>query len=190
MVSKVSICSNALLMLGADPINSLADTSDQAVLCKNLYPVTRDSVLRAHPWNCAIKRVVLAPNATAPLFDYANSFNLPSDWLRTLSVGEDGSAIDYVSEGRQLLSDESSLSLRYVFRNEDENTWHAGLVEAVTLAMAHRLAYPVTSSTSMMDSKMNELQMFLKRARAEDGQEDPPETMGDFPLLASRLSRR
>lgn len=190
MASKVSICSNALLMLGADPLNSLSDTSDHAVMCLNLYPAARDVVLRSHPWNCAIKRVVLAPNATAPLFDYAYSFNLPADWLRTLSVGDSSYATDYVSEGRQLLSDESSLPLRYVFRNEDENTWHAGLVEAVTMAMAERLAYPITSSASMQQTMMQKLQEVLKRARAEDGQEDPPETLGDFPLLASRLSRR
>ena len=125
-------------MLGADPLNSLSDTSDHAVMCLNLYPGARDVVLRSHPWNCAIKRVVLAPNATAPLFDYAYSFNLPADWLRTLSVGESSEGVDYVSEGRQLLSDESSLPLRYVFRNEDENTWHAGLVEAVTMAATRR----------------------------------------------------
>ena len=188
MASQVSICSNALLMLGAQTINTLADTSDRAVMCLNFYPDVLDSVLRSHPWNCCIKRAVLAANATAPAFDYAYSFNLPADWLRTLSVGEYGYETDYKSEGRQILSDDDVLMLRYVFRNTDESTWHAGLVEAVTLAMAERLAYPITQSASMQQSMMQKLQMVLKRARAEDGQEDPPETLGDFRLLSSRYA--
>lgn len=187
MASQVSICSNALLMLGAKTINSLSDTSDRAVLCLNLYPQVRDSVLRSHNWNCCIARAALAPDADAPLYDYINSFTLPADWLRTICVGQYGYESDFKSEGRKILCDDDVLYLRYIAR-VDESLWHEGLVEAVTLAMAEALAYPITQSASMQQGMAQKYQMAMKRIRAEDGQEDPPETLGDFRLLASRYS--
>ncbi len=176
-------------MLGAKTINTMADTTDRGVACANLYPDVRDTLLRSHPWNCCIKRKQIAPNADAPLYDYSYSYNLPSDWLKTLSVGEYGGEVDFKTEGRKILCNESSLLLRYVFRNEDVSTWDTSLVEAMTIAMAERLSYAITSSASMQANMAQKLQMTLKRARAEDGQDDPSETLGDFRLLAARRSR-
>lgn len=183
--TAVSICSNALLMLGAQTINDLNENNDRARLCSNLYEVVRDDMLRSHPWNCAIKRIQLAPDATPPAFGYSARFTLPGDWLRTLSV--DGVS-DYQVESRGILCNANALNLRYVYRNTIESTWDASLVKIVTLAMAARIAYAITQSTSMEQSRMQELDYELRKARAVDGQEDPPETFGDFPLLAGRLS--
>lgn len=189
MATGVSICSNALLMLGAQTINDFADqlNLDRAKLCANLYPTVRDDMLRSHPWNCAIKRVVLAPDAVAPAFGYTHSFELPADFMRVLEVGTNGSQIDYLVEGRTIQADTTVLELRYVFRNEVENTWDAHLVKLVTLAMAAALAYPVTQSSALQQSFEQKLEMTLKRARAVDGQEDPPQTLGDERLLRARF---
>lgn len=189
MATGVSICSNALLMLGAQTINDFADqlNLDRAKLCANLYPTVRDDMLRSHPWNCAIKRAVLAPDAVAPAFGYTHSFELPADFMRVLEVGTNGSQIDYLVEGRTIQADTTVLELRYVFRNEVENTWDAHLVKLVTLAMAAALAYPVTQSSALQQSFEQKLEMTLKRARAIDGQEDPPQTLGDERLLRARF---
>lgn len=189
MATGVSICSNALLMLGAQTINDFADqlNLDRAKLCANLYPTVRDDMLRSHPWNCAIKRAVLAPDAVAPAFGYTHSFELPADFMRVLEVGTNGSQIDYLVEGRTIQADTTVLELRYVFRNEVENTWDAHLVKLVTLAMAAALAYPVTQSSALQQSFEQKLEMTLKRARAVDGQEDPPQTLGDERLLRARF---
>ncbi|MGO1271917.1 MAG: hypothetical protein ACTMK5_09050 [Pseudomonas helleri] len=189
MATGVSICSNALLMLGAQTINDFADqlNLDRAKLCANLYPTVRDDMLRSHPWNCAIKRAVLAPDAVAPAFGYTHSFELPADFMRVLEVGTNGSQIDYLVEGRTIQADTIVLELRYVFRNEVENTWDSHLVKLVTLAMAAALAYPVTQSSALQQSFEQKLEMTLKRARAVDGQEDPPQTLGDERLLRARF---
>lgn len=186
MATEVSICSNALVSLGDRPISSFDDATDSALAASNLYPDARNALLRSHPWNCCIKRVVLAPNVAAPTFSYAYAFLLPSDWIRTLAVGEDGYEVDHRMEGRNVLCNDAALSLRYVYRNEDPASWDASLVKAMTLAMKAELAYAITKSQSVADSAKAELQAFLKQARAVDGQDNPPETLGDFPLLAAR----
>ncbi|TWC18121.1 hypothetical protein FBY06_11546 [Pseudomonas sp. SJZ085] len=189
MATGVSICSNALLMLGAQTINDFNDqlNLDRAKLCANLYPTVRDDMLRQHPWNCCIKRIVLAPDAAAPAFGYEHAFELPADFLRVLEVGSGGQQIDYRVEGRTIQADTTALELRYIFRNEVENTWDVNLIKLVTLAMASVLAYPVTQSTALQQALEQQLEMEKRRARAVDGQEDPPQTLGDERLLAARF---
>jgi hypothetical protein len=181
--TDVSICSNALLLLGQKPINTLAEST----IAQNLWPTVREAVQRSHPWNCCISRRVLAPDVEAPAFDWGYKFLLPEDWLRTLQVGESGAEIDYQSEGRYLLADVTALPLRYVAANEDVASWDPLLVNAATYAMAAALAYPVTASASLAQTMEQKLQLALREARTIDGQDDPPQTMGDFPLLAARF---
>lgn len=188
MATDVSICSNASLMLGGAAINSIDPpdaNSDVAAAAANLYPQVRDQLLRDHLWNCAKKRVALAPSASAPEFDYSYKFPLPDDWLRNVQVGECGDRTDFKLEGTWILSDDNPLYLVYVYRNTVEATWDSQLVHAMTLAMKHALAYAVTKSTTVREDARQELMQFLKRSRAIDGQDEPPETLGDERLYSA-----
>lgn len=187
MATGVSICSNALLMLGAQTINDFNEPVGRAKIAANLYPTIRDSLLRTHPWNCTIKRALLAPDATPPAFGYDNQFELPADFLRVLEVGQSGAQIEYLVEGRSILANATSVELRYVYLNPIENTWDANLVELLTLAMAAAMAYPITQSAALQANMEQKLSMAKKVARAVDGQEDPPQTLGDERLYGARF---
>lgn len=186
--SEIQICSNALLLLGDSPINSFTDGSDRATLASNLWDNARQAVLRSHPWNCATEMVALAPESTAPAFDWAYQFLLPGDCLRVLFVGEAGVPDDYVIKGRRILADVNPLYLTYITDNEDVASWDAMLVEAMQRYMAFSMAYPITKSGTLRDSFFNEYSNLLKQARSVDGQEEPPQQVGDFPLLSVRQS--
>lgn len=184
--SEVQICSNALLLLGADTINSFDDASDRAKLVSNLWPNAMDAILRLHPWNCAIKREQLAADAETPDFDYAYQYTLPADCLRILQIGELGGPVDYKIEGRKVLTDEALLRIVYVYRNEDIPNWDALLVQTAEAYMAATCAYPITKSASMVEAMETLLKMKLQQARTVDGMETPPEEFGDYPLLNVR----
>src|SRR3546814_8035552 len=106
-----------------------------------------DLVIRSHPWNCATKRVVLSPDAAAPAFGYANRFQMPGDWLRTLAVTLDRYARpDYKREGNFYLCDADALQLRYIWNNENPGTYDASLVGALEAAMRDRKSTRLNSS--------------------------------------------
>ena len=148
MATDVSICSNALLMVGAQTINSLTDGSqgDRQKLAVNLYPTVRDYVLAVHPWGCCRKRVVLSPDADVsgnlivPAFDWSFQFTLPSEFARMLAVGQTGMEVDFMLEDSKLLSDDNPCYLRYSYYNRNEGAWSGLLVMAVTLSMRAILA--------------------------------------------------
>lgn len=187
MTTPVAICSNALLMLGDNPIADFEEDSDAARLASNLWPTARDYVLRRHPWNCATKRVALSPDTTAPAFDFNYQFTLPGDFLRVLSIGQEGERPRYKVEGRKILMDENACLLRYIWRNENPASWDAMLIMGMTMVMRGLFAYPVTQSGTLEQVIEQELKDILRQARAVDGQEDDPEAMDDSPLYAARF---
>ena len=186
--SSVSVCSNALLMLGAQSINDFSEGTERARLAANLYPGVRDALLREHPWSCAVKRVLLAADVGSPSFGYQYSFTLPADYIRVLSVGDPYEDVDYLVEQRCLLANMSSLKLRYVFQNTDVASYDSCLVNLLELAMAAKMAYAITQSTSMAQYLYQEYLMALKTAKTLNGLEYPADTLGQSSLLGDRLN--
>lgn len=192
MSSAINICSAALLQLGKSPISSFEEPGDLARICANIYPFERDSILREHIWNCAVKRVVLAPLAGAPVFGYRTQFALPGDFLRLVSVGDvyvDRASVtdSWRVMGRNIMAPGSALSIEYVWRNEDESTWDAKLQELMIARMLWKLAYPLTQSTSLRDELKSEYKELARTARSIDSQEDPSQSLSDdFTLLTGR----
>jgi len=173
-------------MLGDQPIASFTESTKRAQLSANLYPDAKLDFLRAHPWNRCIKRVSLAPETTGPAFGSFNRFALPDDCLRVLSVGDDDDApVEYRVEGTSVLFSSTALSLRYL-SDTNEAMWDAQMVNAMTLRMAARMAYAITGSAALADSLTQQAERAFKAAKTADGQEDPPETLGDFQLLNAR----
>ncbi len=186
MAGAISICSNALLQLGDDPIASFTEATKRARLCSNLWPQVRDDLLRQHLWRCAQKRVVLAPEATAPAFDWDHSFLLPGDWVRTVQVGKRGEHLDYETEGRRILANVTELKLVYIAESSDPSQWDDALVDAACAEMVARLAYPITQSSSLAELKRKEATLALRVAKALSGQDNEPEDWGDSPFTDVR----
>lgn len=167
--TKVSICNQALNLIGAQSIISFDESTQNARRCATLYDQTRKAILRMHPWSCCIKRTQLAPLAKKPSFGYSNAFPLPSDFERVISA----SVENYEIENRHILANTDLINLIYVYDNDNEETWDSLLVECMTYFMASKLAKATTGSNSEADSAWQRLQVTLKQARAINGQERP-----------------
>lgn len=180
--SDLEIINQALVMLGANPIASLDEGTKQATAAAVFYPLSRDEVLRAHPWNFAIKRVHLSPLTTPPAYGYSAAFQLPSDWLRTLEVSAD----EFNHEGGQILCNASGIDLRYVFRNTAVTTYDSLCVAAISCNLSAKLAVPITGSTSLQQTMWQMYTAQLAQARAIDAQEEPAPMFEPSRLLAER----
>ena len=82
--TETDIANMALIMLGQQPITSLDDSNNRAVLANKRLADVRDSVLRAHPWNSAVMRASLTADGTAPTWGFDKRYALPADFVRMI----------------------------------------------------------------------------------------------------------
>lgn len=182
MSSVVAICNRALDMLGAEPVTSLDDDTKAARLCARNYEPVRDAVLRAYPWNVAIRRAALAALADTPAWGYARQFQLPEGpdpepALRLLTVdGESELGIRYKVEGRRILTDAAApLRILYIARVSDPAELDPMLADAIATRLAADLSYSLTASAALGQSLMGIYQAKLAEARMTDAEEGVPD---------------
>jgi hypothetical protein len=98
---------------------------------------------RPHWWRFARSRVELSQNTTDPDFEWAYAYDLPNDFLRMWlkpyednNTGHDNTRYTYSMEGTQLLSDETTMKIRYIKRVTDVPTFDPLFVEVLVLQLA------------------------------------------------------
>lgn len=173
--SQTDICNSALNRLGAKTILSINENSREARACQVQYDSNRRSELRKYRWNFAITRAQLAPNVTAPAFDFKYSFPLPSDCLRVLLPSEPG--LDWVLEGKEILtnyptgaSDSSGyLNVRYIKDVEDPVLFDAMFYHVLSLSLAVDLCEILTQSNTkkqLLDQEYKDAVQDARKASA------------------------
>ena len=178
MTTDVDICNSALLKLGQGTGNliaaSLSEDSRNARLCDALYAKKRDELLRGHVWNFAVTRAALSRDPAAPAFAFDHAYNLPADWIRTVSVfdNEQTGTARYRLEGRRILSDAETLYLVYIRRVTDPNAMPPDFREALATLLAWDLALPIADSNSLADRMERRHLRALRLAKSSDALED------------------
>jgi hypothetical protein len=182
--SPVEIVNGALVRLGQNLITSMSeDTSLQQI-----YLQTLDARIRMHNWNCFTMRASLQELDDNPLFGFDHMFQLPQDplCLQVLTVNETETETDpdvkWVIESYQtatasyrvILTDETSVNLKYLARITDVLRWDPLFAEAMSVDLAYQACIPVTSNTTLKQILQREAQEAWRLAKSRDGQEGRP----------------
>lgn len=173
MASTVDICNSALNMLGGATIISLTENSKNGRLCNQRYEPVRDAIFRSHPWNCLIKRTDLAANTETPNFQWKFQYTLPADCIRVLRTENSNLSNEeqYRIEGRNLLTDQSTIKIQYVAKITDTTKYDTLLIETISARLAAEFCYPITQSSTLMDRMFALYDAKLKEARFTDATE-------------------
>lgn len=179
-LSKIDICNQALLKVGADTIASLdTSTSDteaeirSAKLCNVFFDQAIEEVVRIYGWNCCIKRAIPSKLTDAPTFEFDFAFQLPNDCIRVLNVYDTKEAYDdrvkYVIEGRTILCDQNEIYLKYTHVPTDVSTLDPLTTQVLILKLAIMLAVPLQHELKMSQALINEYEkIVLPYARSVD----------------------
>lgn len=211
MASETDICNLALTRIGHTTITSLTQGNKAADLCLLHYALSRDALLRAHPWNFSIKRATLAQSATTPNHEFTYYHVLPTDCLKVLRTsweadgysstavygfpginGYNGEPTPYRIEnvtnvGKCLACNESSVSIEYVAKITDAAQFDALFVDLLAQRLAAELAPAFTDTQTMATAMWNIYQSKLAEARTTDAQEGTPREVVDVsPWIAVR----
>lgn len=111
---------------------------------------------------------------------------LPTNCLRLLIINTDEDR--WRIEGRYILSNESSLQIKYIVDHTDYDTMDSLFHEALAAYLAWDICYRVTQNLNLKNQILEDYSGIVKRARFVDATEEPAETIGADDFLDSRSS--
>lgn len=206
--SDTEICNLALLRFGNGQISSLTEGTTASDRLNLVYANSRDAVLRAHPWNFAIRRATLALSATTPNHEYTYQHALPespyclkvirTDWDATGYVGTAiygfpgihgvAAPTPYRIEGRFLMCNETVAKIEYIARITDVSQFDELFVDVLAQRLAAEACVAFTGNQSMASGLWDIYTKKLDEARGVDGQEGSPREVVDVsPWLVARV---
>ena len=182
MNSKTEIANASLVEVGGAVITDLdTDTTTNGDIVRRWYLHTRDSMLRQYTWNFALARQSLTKDLTGPSFEFANSFTLPTlpYCLRALEMYN--SMSEWKVEGRKLLTDDSSVNLKYISRVENVVDFDDLFTDALIFKIAANIAVPIKRDNALALKLMEVAEIKIQTARTHDSQE------GTYNQMKSRV---
>jgi hypothetical protein len=199
-LSKIDLCNQALLKVGAETIASLdinQNDSDPVIqsakLCNILFSQALEEVLRSYRWNSATKRVQLTQLSTTPSFKWKFQYQLPNDCIRVVNAYETTDAIDdgttYVIEGKTLLTDYNTVFLLYIYNPEDLSVLDPLLRKCIIQNLAIKLSVPLQLDLKMQNNLIEEYNAtILPEARSVDTLENKYWDMEEGNWITSRYN--
>lgn len=183
------IINAALLKVGATKISNLTDGSPNANFMNIRYEQVRDSALQRHPWNFAIKRTQLAQLASTPAIKFDFEYQLPTDYLRAVTVSDNDQGqgvVDHRVEGGKILTSSDQCWLVYISRITDPNAMQPLFREYLSALLAREAAMGIANSNTLSELMREEAERAERRARGADSQSDMPPRLPVGTWISSR----
>ncbi len=190
MPTQTDLANLALVeFCGADAITSLTDESDRARTVNRALPDVVRAVQRRYGWGDCKTRARLARLTETPAFGFQYFYQLPSGWLRTISIhGDPGgrTPIRYSMERGRVATDSDSVYLIYLAHVPDPNEWDPVLYRLTGCELAYAVVERVTQSSDKKEEIERELRRLRLAAPAIDAVEDFPEARPESSWVSVR----
>lgn len=184
MASPTELCNMSLGRLGAKRINDIGNASDskeEAIQCRLHYEQTRDALLRSHWWRFASARATLSADTETPDFEWTYQYPLPTDFLRMKKPYEGflnpqrPLQYTYELEGTMLLTDETTVEIKYIRKVTDVTKFDPLFIEVLVLTLALKMLPALAgvggAAMNLRTDIRDELKGLMSRVRVLDKQE-------------------
>jgi hypothetical protein len=196
----VSICSDALLLIGAKAISSFNDGTDESSVCDRLYPDIRDSTLVMYPWTFGMKKVQLARLITTPGSVWEYEYQLPGDKLANpRAVYDTAQPGAYPRKEWEIQGDKLLTNLPEVFIDYQYSVPEFAMPQYFVQLLKYMVAWHIAETVTEQQDKANKWQRvatgdisengrggYFRTAAQIDGQNNPVRVIEDYTLVAVR----
>ena len=199
--TDVSICSNALLLLGSTSISSFDDGTAPASIAQVMYPKVKSLTLGMYPWSFSLGKTQLAQSASKPLNYWDFAYSLPADMVNGVprkvfasASANAPSVTNYAIQGAERLAQESVIYIDYQ-KDVTEQAMPSYFTQLLIYQMAWHLAEPVTDQTTKSDywktialgTAIENLRGgYFRQASVIDGSGQSSQVLADYVLVDVR----
>lgn len=175
MLTKIDLCSMALLKIGEKPIQSFNEDTAAAQLSRTLFDTVTDALVVQHPWRFAIRTVDLVKTTD-------HHFVIPADVKRVLSCSCPGYSI---TSGR-INAAGDKVSIKALVRVGVEE-YPAYFIPVAATKLAMEFCIPLTENQNTFKILAALFESELRTAKFIDSTTTTNSDMSDFSLLSARF---
>ena len=172
MLTKIDLCSMALLKLGENPIQSLSDDTTAAKLGRTLVDFVIDTLLAMHPWRFACHTYTVVKYENGDLI-------IPTDVLRIIKTNA------RVVENK-IISDASAVDVTAI-RRVAPDVFPSYFSSLVATKLAMEFCIPLTSDQTVFRTLVALYETELQTAKFIDSTTSINPAIENFSLLDSRF---
>ena len=180
-VTKTDLLNKALTLVGANPIVSIDDLTNNARILSRVYETALRSVLSEAKWNFATTRSSLSISASVPAwYDIGENivYDRPNNVIRIYGTSDKNAA--WREEGDFIYSDTADLGLRYVYYLDDPSKYPAYFTEALIDRLCSDIAYAIVNSSTLGDKYYKAYEIVsLPKAQSANAQTGIQQTVQD-----------
>lgn len=202
-ITEVTLANSALRLLGEYGVAALDEGTDLAETIQLIQQDTVRALQSEHPWRFTMRKARLVRLAEGPINEWTYAHALPPDKLTLRAMRPNGTTSDQVVREYELFdnrvySHQQDLWCDYQVPI-DPGAWPPYFTNLVRNALAADFAVAVGAGSTAAD-------LFHRRAfglpgegrngglmqvaRKLDSQQQPPQQLNDYPLLAARFGGR
>lgn len=171
-VSKTQILNKALTLVGANPVTSITDSSENARALNRVYEIALRSILSECKWNFATKRANLSASTdTLAWYDSGETYVYirPTDIVKIFGVSS--TTATWREEGDYIISDTSGLGIRYVEYLDTPSKYPSYFVDAFIDKLCSDISYMIVNSASLGENFYKKyLDVSLAKAMSQNSQ--------------------
>ena len=200
--TKLSICSDSLIMLGATPLSSFSEGTDAAQICDRLYEDIVDFALGLYPWSFSYKKVQLAREVDTPATEWKYQYVMPADLIgsgaRALFTSPTPGARP-VNEGWEIFGGKLLTSFETVYIDYQYHPSEDIIPTFFVQLLKYWLAWHFAETVTDQITKAQYFQLLAvgspgenmrggmtRQAMQIDGANQPNQVIEDFDLIAVR----
>ncbi|MFQ6778153.1 MAG: hypothetical protein ACLRFI_02555 [Alphaproteobacteria bacterium] len=172
MITKIDLCSMALLKLGEKPIQSWTDNSVSAQLARTLFNPIIDALISSHPWRFSMQEFTIQKNTDG-------DFIVPSNVLRILKCK--GEVI-----GNKILSDSDTVQILASIRINPEQ-FPSYFISLAATKLAMEFCIPLTGNQTILRMLLALYESEFQSAKFIDSTTSISNDIGDFSLISARF---
>ena len=188
--TAIDVCNRALVLIGASPMTSFEDGTNEALVAVNLYEDTTRSALVNTRWRFASNQQLLNRLSDAPTGRYDSAYAIPSSsiYVHTLTVNK--SPIQFDIYGRTAFCDATvndEVIADFSFRQTEVN-FPSYFTQALVYELAGQFALGIARDEGLSNMMFTNARFFMQKARTMDSQQQTTRKLNTSRFIKERRS--
>ena len=180
-ISKTDILNKALTLVGAAPVTSIDDDTNNARILSRVYEIALRSILSECKWNFATKRADLSVlTDTLDWYDSGETivYQKPLDMVKIFGLSDPNAT--WREEGDYIISDSTSLGVRYVYYLDTPSKYPSFFIDAFVDKLCSDIAYAIVNSATLGQTFFEKYEgVSLPKAMSSNSQSGIQQTLQD-----------